>query len=58
MYNSVYRDVGKSERNVIAEAFHWCARETNMASTNIRVDPRTHAALRELSEQQHRTIGK
>lgn len=29
-----------------------------MASTNVRIDPRTHAALRELSEQQHRPIGQ
>lgn len=29
-----------------------------MASTNIRVDVRTHAALRELADQQHRPVGK
>ncbi len=29
-----------------------------MASTNVRIDPRTHAALCELSEQQHRPIGQ
>ncbi|MBA2289263.1 MAG: hypothetical protein H0V98_02625 [Chloroflexia bacterium] len=29
-----------------------------MAHSNVRVDPRTHAALRELSAQQHRPIGQ
>lgn len=29
-----------------------------MASTTIRVDPRTHAILRELSEQEHKPIGQ
>lgn len=29
-----------------------------MASTNIRVDHRTHAQLRELSEQEHKSIGQ
>lgn len=29
-----------------------------MASTTVRVDPRTHAMLRELSEQEHKSIGQ
>lgn len=29
-----------------------------MASTTVRVDPRTHAILRELSEQEHKPIGQ
>lgn len=29
-----------------------------MATTNIRVDPRTHAQLRELSREEEKSIGK
>ncbi len=29
-----------------------------MATTSIRVDPRTHSALRDLSEQEHKSIGQ
>lgn len=29
-----------------------------MATTSVRVDPRTHAMLRDLSEQEHKSIGQ
>jgi len=33
-------------------------KETQMASTSVRVDPKLHATLRKLAEAEHRPIGK